>query len=373
MVAPFQKKDLSPKGPAGRASLAQLVAADDFVIAHMDTGYTWHPVFGTWDATMPANILRQFGYDFVLDRAGAIDPLPPRSLLDWPGHGTRTLSVMIGNSPGNLVGVAPGAKVMPFRVTDSPVFDLSTASTRNLARGINFVLDYPHLARRVKVISISLGIPGWPLPPSRALGLAVDRAYEAGIIVVAAAGQKTDRVTYPGRYFRTIGVGAVYENGVVWDKHDIGDAARWIDCYTLGAGVHRANSYRLDGDPPAGDPNCPPPHVCYSGDDPDGGDDAPPHNGTSYATAQVAAVAALWRCRRDTELRAKYGAASPLITEAFRHLVKRTSGVLDGTSAFADATPVVDCEALLNAALPDAGDGADQIAPSPYLAANQVS
>ena len=32
---------------------------------------------------------------------------------------------------------------------------------------------------------------------------------------------------------------------------DIGDAERWIDCYTLGAGVQRANSYRLDTDPPA--------------------------------------------------------------------------------------------------------------------------
>lgn len=373
MVAPFNKRNLSPSGPVGQAALAKLRVANDCVIAHMDTGYTWHPVFGAWSAATPANILRDVGYDFVLDRPGSIDPLEiPSSITDWPGHGTRTLSVMIGNAKDHLIGVAPGAKVMPFRVTDSPVFDLSTANTRYLARGINFVLDYAHIASRVKVISISLGIPGWPLPPSHALGAAIDRAYDAGLIVVAAAGQKTDRVTYPGRYFRTIGVGAVWENGTVWDKHDIGDEARWVDCYTLGAGVQRANSYRLAGDPP-GDPNGPPPHVCYSDLDPDGGDQPPPHNGTSYSTAQVAAMAALWRCWREADIGAMYGNEPRLITEAFRHLVKITSGVIDGTVAFADVARVADLERLLTAALPTPGNGAGQVAASPYLAADQVA
>jgi len=368
MVAPFQKRDLSPKGPAGRAALARLIAADDFVIAHTDTGYTRHPVFGTWAAGGPPNILTALGYDFVRDTPDAADPLPPQTVLDWPGHGTRTLSVMIGNAPGELVGAAPGAKVIPYRVTDSPVFDMSTSSTRHLGRAIDFVLDYPHIASRVKVISISMGIPGWPLSPSKVLGAAIDRAYEAGIIIVAAAGQKTDRVTYPGRYFRTIGVGAVNADGTVWDKHDVNDEALYVDCYMLGADVLRANSYRLPADAPGA-----PPHTCYSGNDPDGGDDPPPHSGTSYATAQLAAVAALWRCQRDAELRAKYGAASPLITEAFRAAVKRTSSLMQGTGAFADAARIVDLEALLAAPLPDAGNAPGEIGPSPYLAVNQVS
>ena len=38
---------------------------------------------------------------------------------------------------------------------------------------------------------------------------AFDCAYMAGVIVCAAGGQYTDTVTYPGRYFRTIGVGGV--------------------------------------------------------------------------------------------------------------------------------------------------------------------
>src|SRR4051812_4168537 len=106
MVAPFNKKNLSPSGPVGLAALAKLRAANDCVIAHMDTGYTWHPVFGAWSAAAPANILRDVSYDFVLDRKGAIDPLEmPSSITDWPGHGTRTLSVMIGDAPNHLVGV----------------------------------------------------------------------------------------------------------------------------------------------------------------------------------------------------------------------------------------------------------------------------
>ena len=371
MAPRYNKKNLSASGPLGQAALAKLHAADDCVIGHTDTGYTWHPVFGDWSRAGPANLLRDVGYDFVLDQPGSIDPLPPKSLVDWPGHGTRTLSLMVGAVPGKLIGVAPGAKVMPFRVTDSPVFDLSPDSTRNLGRAIDFILDYSNLADRVKVISISLGIPGWPLGPIRALGEAIDRAYEAGVIVVAAAGQQFDRVTYPGRYFRTIGVGAVYEDGTVWDKHAVGEESLYVDCYALGADVQRANSYREADDQPAGDPNGPPPHICYSDDDPDGGDEHRPHSGTSYATEQVAAIAALWRVHRDGDIRAKYGTRSPLVTEAFRRLVKTTSSVIEGTSRFADVARVVDVEALLNAPLPDAGNGPDEVAASPYLAANQ--
>ena len=61
------------------------------------------------------------------------------------------------------------------------------------------------------------------------------------------------------------------------------------------------------------------------------------------------------------------------ITEAFRHLVKTTSGVIDGTVGFADVARVVDLERLLTANLPAPGNGANQVAASPYLAVNQVA
>jgi hypothetical protein len=60
-------------------------------------------------------------------------------------------------------------------------------------------------AKGCKAIGISLGIPFFPPSMNGGMGRAVDKAYEERAIIVVAGGQIIDSVTYPGKYWRTIG------------------------------------------------------------------------------------------------------------------------------------------------------------------------
>lgn len=77
---------------------------------------------------------------------------------------------------------------------------------------------------------------------------------------------------------------------------------------------------------------------------------AGPGSGTSYATANVAAIAALWLSRHGwTALRERYG-ATPL-TEVFRHLLRVTARRSAAWPSGCGAG-IVDAGALVHATLP---------------------
>lgn len=106
--------------------------AENIVIGHPDTGYRKHP-------EIAGNFLINRGFDFVDGDTDAEDGLEEGFLLA-PGHGTGTASVIVSpkegaqNPPGekHVLGIAPGAKVIPFRVARSVVL----LSTMNLAHAI---------------------------------------------------------------------------------------------------------------------------------------------------------------------------------------------------------------------------------------------
>ncbi|MEQ9122847.1 MAG: S8 family serine peptidase, partial [Alphaproteobacteria bacterium] len=90
-------------------------------------------------------------------------------------HGTYTASVIVAPKGGNVSGASPGATMLPLRCVDTVIL----AGDVEVTTAIEHAID-----RDVDVISISLG--GAPNP---ALREALAAAVEAGIIVVAAAGQ----------------------------------------------------------------------------------------------------------------------------------------------------------------------------------------
>jgi subtilisin family serine protease len=181
------------------------------------------------------------------------------------------------------------------------------------------------------------------------MGRAVDRAYEAGAIVVAAGGQMIDSVTYPGKYARTIGVGGVTWQRRIWFDYDAGQ--EMIDVWAPAEGVLRADSMAA-----VGQAVMPP----IEGDDPGAfalGSDS--HSGaygtgdgTSYATTHVAAAAAMWLLLRQDDIARTYGEAWQRV-EAFRRLLRTTAGSINGKQP-ANRTGVLDIERLLLAALPAA-------------------
>lgn len=155
------------------------------IIGHPDTGYSEHP-------EIASRLLVKKGYDFVSDDTDAKDDLDGGVLL-FPGHGTGTSSVIISppqaqsdfgsidGAPIAVWGVAPGARLIPIRVSRSVVLNVPWAGgdALNLARAIEHATD-----NGAHVISISMGTG---FPHNRLLK-AVQYAQRRGVIVLAAAG-----------------------------------------------------------------------------------------------------------------------------------------------------------------------------------------
>src|SRR5947207_7777733 len=113
------------------------------------------------------------GYDFVQN-----DGTPQ----DENGHGTHVTGI-IGADEGNgigIEGVAPGTSIMPLRALDAGGSGTST----KIAKAIDYAV-----AHGAEVINLSLGdvVPGGVLADEE-FDSAIGRALNAGVVVVAAAG-----------------------------------------------------------------------------------------------------------------------------------------------------------------------------------------
>jgi len=170
-----------------------------------------------------------------------------------------------------------------------------------------------------RVISISMGNPGnsglFQLPFSL-LGVSpgfnsetrklFDDVYDAGVIVVAAAGHVISSVVYPARYGRTIAVGGYSHNKIDHYPPDDYDIPGRVDICAQADGINRAYAKRrANGTIDRG-------HAEGEGADPTD------ISGTSYATPQVAAAAALWVNTHFHELPAIGDADAWKGVEAFR-------------------------------------------------------
>jgi len=246
-------------------------------IAHVDTGY-----YRAHVAT-PQHIQHDIERNFV-EKDGepndAEDPDNRLLILDNSGHGTGTIGILAGGEVpalGNLVlGGAPDAEIVPLRIADSVVL----LRTSTLARALDYAVE-----KRCDVITMSMG--GLP---SQAWAEAVDKVYEAGICFCAAAGNHVGiappRVlVYPARYPRVVAVCGVMADGRAYaglkgatlegsfGPDSVMKAA--IAAYTPNIPWARfgcADVVRLNGE------------------------------GTSSATPQVAAAAALWFEKYKSEL-----------------------------------------------------------------------
>ena len=174
-------------------------------IAHLDTGY--FPSHETTPVHLAASLQRNYvGKDGNPTDAG--DPDNRRLIFDNSGHGTGTLGILAGGAVaahgGTVLGGAPGAEIVPIRVADSVVLLRTSA----LARALRYAADIG-----CAVATLSMGGV-----PTRAWGEAVDAAYDAGLCLCAAAGNHVAalpprRLVYPARYDRVIAVCGVMANG----------------------------------------------------------------------------------------------------------------------------------------------------------------
>lgn len=180
-------------------------------IAHLDTGFDPNHI------VVPPNLRADLQRNFMDDQAGndAHDP-GKTGFLKNPGHGTGTLSILAGGKfkfqgagyPqgfNDFIGGAPNAEIIPVRVGKSVV----QLFTSNIAAGINYAAELCSQENTwVHVMSMSMGGVA-----SQAWADAVNKAYEAGIVYVCAAGNNfsaglfglpTRFIVYPARFRRVI-------------------------------------------------------------------------------------------------------------------------------------------------------------------------
>ncbi len=317
-------------------------------VAHLDTGYSFHPAMGFAGVADPqpgdlGPVIVGDGGDFYdLDRSTAFDPLDPFELtpgceLQPPGHGTFSGSMLSGWSAEDAFsGVAPGLPLVALRITDGSV--LLGRRAVACAEAINAVVA----DALAPVVNISVGAVG-EHPRIRA---ALNRAYEAGIIVVAAAGQIIQRVVYPARYARAISVGGIRleQQGAIrrYRVYAPYDDYRLVDVWAPAGPLRRAHVER-PGTPGAGYA------YGYFG----------AADGTTYACTHATAAAALWLRHHGAAIETAYGVGWKRI-EGFRKLLRnRTINVprisdrdRQRLGAQFGKTACLNLDRLLNAPLP---------------------
>lgn len=115
---------------------------------------------------------------------------------DGHGHGTHVTGLVIARTEeARVAGGAPGAKVLPVKVTPAN----GETDDATIARGIRDAAD-----GGAKVINLSIGGP----EPSPILLDALNEAFAQGVAVVMASGNDGRAVNFPAAYEGVISVGA---------------------------------------------------------------------------------------------------------------------------------------------------------------------
>ncbi|MGC4745478.1 type VII secretion-associated serine protease mycosin [Micromonospora sp. DT201] len=199
----------------------------------------------------------------VLEGRDFSDLPPNHGQCDLIGHGTMIAGIIAGREGTGVPfsGVAPAARILPIRVLP----DLKDTNDLQLPVQIAAAIDWA-VEQGADVINLSLTTI--PLPE---LTAAVERALAKRVVLVAAAGNRTEdsqnRPGYPAAYPGVIAVGGVDEQGGHVGTSISGD---YVDIAAPGLNIigpaPRGSGYRAE-----------------------------PNGGTSFAAAYVSGVAALVR------------------------------------------------------------------------------
>ena len=192
-------------------------------IAFLDTGVNYNM------ENLDDNYLG--GYDFASDP----DDDDPINNTPEEKHGTEVVSLAVGEGVNKVVGVAYNVGYYAVKTIDG---DPPTGLLSDVIAGIEWSSTEPHKA---DIISMSFGIydedqagnPLWPLL-KQDFEDTCDSAYNAGIILVAASGNRVyDYSSYPAAFTNVISVGGHASNQSLYSSSNGG-----VDIITPGARVY---------------------------------------------------------------------------------------------------------------------------------------
>ncbi|RDV11002.1 peptidase S8 [Arthrobacter sp. RT-1] len=144
---------------------------------------------------------------------------------DYYGHGTHVAGIVaaIADNGRGVAGVCRGCTILAGKVLS----DSGMGSTSALANGINWAVS-----RGAKVINISLVVGA-----SVTLESAVNNAWNAGVVLVAAAGNGgNENIFYPAAYPNVIAVGATDNKDLKASFSTFGPS--WVDVAAPGVNVY---------------------------------------------------------------------------------------------------------------------------------------
>ncbi|MFD6247559.1 S8 family serine peptidase, partial [Streptomyces roseolus] len=129
---------------------------------------------------------------------------------DYTGHGTTLAEVIVGSgASGGLRGLAPDAKVIPYRVADTDRQNEQAVNAFDMAEAIQAAADSD-----AKIINVSMASDYY----SEEGRAAVQYALKKGKLVFAGAGnnaKKGNKKQYPASYPEVVAVAATTRDGVV--------------------------------------------------------------------------------------------------------------------------------------------------------------
>ena len=306
-------------------------------IGHLDSGLTAHkdlPIEGNPHILLSegANLYDPKHKD-VGDRPldpmdSGIDDFLRTQFIDQDGHGTGTLSVLLGQA-GLVRGTAPLAQVVPFRISPTVV----NWNTARITEGIRRA----HAAG-CDVITMSMG---GPEPRSKELHRVIQRAVEDGVIICTAAANVigsndiTPIVVWPAAYDEVIAVAGSNCQREPWSGSSRGPE---VNITAPAESVWRNTAVRgaLPGQGVFGD-------KIGQGD------------GTSYATPATAGVAACWLAHHGgrAAITAHYGGQAKYVPRAFAHLLRTVAfDRPNGWNTRLMGSGILNAQKLLSAKLP---------------------
>lgn len=175
-------------------------------IAVIDTGVAPHD-----DLVNPNN--RIIAFKDLVNRKTAV--------YDDNGHGTHVAGIIAGNgfsSKGKYLGIAPKANIIAIKALD----ENGGGSSSSIIEAISYIIETKD-RYNIKIINLSVGTPATNDCAHDPLCKAVEKAIQAGLIVVVAAGNSgPDKGTIlsPGTSKNAITVGAVDHRNTINPEDD---------------------------------------------------------------------------------------------------------------------------------------------------------
>jgi subtilisin len=148
------------------------------------------------------------------------------SYMDDYGHGTHVAGIIsaLNNDFGTL-GLAFDAEIYAIKVIDKNGY----GRYDDLIEGIEWAI-----LNDIDIINMSLGSNS----DSQALENSINKAYNSGILIIAAAGNsgfnKKGNITYPAKYNSVMAVGAIDQNN---SRADFSSVGRELELVAPGLGI----------------------------------------------------------------------------------------------------------------------------------------